>query len=274
MTPALILGGYSPKRAIMMEQPTLPKPEMEGVPDRAPALLTAVGVRSGYGQLEILHGLDLTVWSGEIVTLIGSNGAGKTTTLNTLCGVVPLRAGTLTFAGQSIAGYSPDALVRLGISQVPEGRKLFGELTVLENLQLGAFTRRDRPEIRQDLDKMFALFPRLAERRAQRAGSMSGGEQQMCAIARGLMARPKLLLLDEPSLGLAPLLVEQIFEIIQTVNKEGMTILLVEQNANMALAIADRGYVLANGSIVLTGTGAKLLGNDEVRRSYLGDMGH
>jgi branched-chain amino acid transport system ATP-binding protein len=234
-------------------------------------LLELRGTRSGYGNLEILKGIDLKIRSGEIVTLIGANGAGKTTTLNTICGAVKSTAGQIVFGGEEIQNHPTDALVGRGLAQVPEGRKLFSEMTVLENLELGAYLRDDAVAIRQDIERMFGLFPRLRERQTQRAGTLSGGEQQMCAIARGLMSRPRLLLLDEPSLGLAPLLVEQIFEIVQEINREGTSVFLVEQNARMALSVADRGYVMVTGEIVLEGSGADLLANDEVRKMYLGE---
>jgi branched-chain amino acid transport system ATP-binding protein len=211
------------------------------------------------------------VAAGEIVTLIGANGAGKTTTLNTICAALRTRAGSIILDGEEITDYPTDALVRRGLVQVPEGRKLFSEMTVQENLELGAYLRSDRAEIRADMEKMFGLFPRLRERRTQRAGSLSGGEQQMCAIARGLMSRPRLLLLDEPSLGLAPLLVEQIFDIVREINAEGVTVFLVEQNAHMALSVAHHGYVMVTGEITLAGRGRDLLANDDVRKMYLGE---
>lgn len=234
-------------------------------------LLELKGVRSGYGQLEILKGIDLKVVPGEIVTLIGANGAGKTTTLNTICAAVRATSGSIVLAGEDVTDYPTDALVRRGLVQVPEGRKLFSEMTVQENLELGAYLRDDRAEIRADMEKMYTLFPRLRERRTQRAGSLSGGEQQMCAIARGLMSRPRLLLLDEPSLGLAPLLVQQIFDIVREINAEGVTVFLVEQNAHMALSVAHHGYVMVTGEITLKGTGKELLANDDVRKMYLGE---
>jgi branched-chain amino acid transport system ATP-binding protein len=243
--------------------------EKETAPRRS--LLELSGVRSGYGQLEILKGIDLKVAAGEIVTLIGANGAGKTTTLNTICAALRTRAGSIILDGEEITDYPTDALVRRGLVQVPEGRKLFSEMTVQENLELGAYLRSDRAEIRADMEKMFGLFPRLRERRTQRAGSLSGGEQQMCAIARGLMSRPRLLLLDEPSLGLAPLLVEQIFDIVREINAEGVTVFLVEQNAHMALSVAHHGYVMVTGEITLAGRGRDLLANDDVRKMYLGE---
>lgn len=237
-----------------------------------PELLAVENVNAGYGNLQILKNVSFNVGSGEIVTLIGSNGAGKTTVLNTVCGIVRARAGSIRFADTNITAVPTPQIAALGIAHVPEGRKLFTDMTVLENLEMGAFLRRDRPEIKSDIEKMYGLFPRLKERRTTRAGSLSGGEQQMCAIARGLMARPRILLLDEPSLGLSPKLVGQIFDIIRDINQQGVTVLLVEQNAHMALSIAHRGYVLATGEVTLTGTGRELLGNDMVKKSYLGEM--
>jgi branched-chain amino acid transport system ATP-binding protein len=206
-----------------------------------------------------------------VVTLIGSNGAGKTTTLRTIMGLLVPRAGQITLEGQRIEGLATDRIVRLGIAQSPEGRRIFPRMSVLENLEMGAFARRDREQIPADLEHVFRLFPRLQERLRQRAGTLSGGEQQMLAMGRALMARPKVLLLDEPSMGLAPLLVETIFSIIRTINAEGTTILLVEQNARMALQVAHRGYVLQSGEIVLHDTAAALLRSDVVRKSYLGE---
>jgi branched-chain amino acid transport system ATP-binding protein len=213
----------------------------------------------------------LTVERGEVVTLIGSNGAGKTTTLRTIMGLLVPRAGQITLEGQRIEGLATDRIVRLGIAQSPEGRRIFPRMSVLENLEMGAFARRDREQIPADLEHVFRLFPRLKERLRQRAGTLSGGEQQMLAMGRALMARPKVLLLDEPSMGLAPLLVETIFSIIRTINAEGTTILLVEQNARMALQVAHRGYILQSGEIVLHDTAAALLRSDVVRKSYLGE---
>jgi branched-chain amino acid transport system ATP-binding protein len=234
-------------------------------------LLQIKSLRSGYGQFEILKGIDLTIEQGEIVTLIGANGAGKTTTLNTVCNVVPTRGGQIIFDGEEVTGLPTDALVTRGIVQVPEGRKLFGHMTVLENLEMGAYLRQNARKVKQDIQRMYELFPRLEERKTQKAGLLSGGEQQMCAIARGLMARPRLLLLDEPSLGLAPLLVQQIFDIINEINESGTTVFLVEQNAHMALGVANRGYVIATGEIMLSGTGSALLEDEEVRKTYLGE---
>jgi len=218
-----------------------------------------------------LRGISLTVERGEVVTLIGSNGAGKTTTLRTIMGLLVPRAGQITLEGQRIEGLATDRIVRLGIAQSPEGRRIFPRMSVLENLDMGAFARRDWEQIPSDLEHVFQLFPRLKERLRQRAGTLSGGEQQMLAMGRALMAHPKVLLLDEPSMGLAPLLVETIFSIIRTINAEGTTILLVEQNARMALQVAHRGYVLQSGEIVLHDTASALLRSDVVRKSYLGE---
>lgn len=237
------------------------------------ALLNLESINTFYGNIQALHDLILAVEEGEIVTLIGANGAGKTTALMTLCGIVPPRSGRVLFDGKEITTLAPDRIVALGISQVPEGRRIFPQLTVQENLDMGAFLRKDKGGIKSDLEEVFSLFPRLAERKNQPGGTLSGGEQQMLAISRALMARPRLLLLDEPSLGLAPIIVQQIFEIIVRINKEnGTTIFLVEQNANMALRIAHTGYVLQNGKIRLKDTGENLLSNDEVRRAYLGGV--
>jgi len=223
-----------------------------------------------YGEIHALKGVTLGVGKGEIVALLGNNGAGKTTTLKTLSGLLPARSGSVRLEGETLLGVPPHAIVLRGIAHVPEGRRIFNRLTVLENLEMGAYTRADAG-IGQDLERVFVLFPRLKERRAQVAGTLSGGEQQMLAIARALMAAPRILLLDEPSMGLAPVLVEQIFETIRDINREGTTILLVEQNAAMALSIAHRGYVLETGTIVLSGTAADLQENPEVRRAYLGE---
>ena len=227
-------------------------------------------LEAGYGQTSCLKGVSLEVHEREIVALLGANGAGKTTTLLTISGLVSVHAGTIAFQGESILGSTPERVVGLGISHVPEGRRILPRLTVLENLELGAYLRRDDAAIKRDLDRAFALFPLLAQRQRQLAGTLSGGEQQMLAIARGLMARPKLLLLDEPSLGLAPKLVVTIFETIKRINQEGVTLLLVEQNAFLALQIAHRGYVLETGRIVLTDTAAALAANPQVKAAYLG----
>ncbi|HEY4073298.1 MAG TPA: ABC transporter ATP-binding protein [Herbaspirillum sp.] len=226
-------------------------------------------VHCHYGAIEALHGISLEVRQGEIVTLIGCNGAGKTTTLMTLCGQPRLSSGRILFEGQDVSRLQTHEIVRLGMAVSPEGRRMFPDLTVLENLKMGAFFA-DRAEIESSVAHVFHLFPRLKERAAQRAGTMSGGEQQMLAIGRALMSKPRLLLLDEPTLGLAPLIIAQIFKIIRRIRDEGVTVLLVEQNANKALGVADRGYVMENGRIVLSGTGADLLADSGVRKAYLG----
>jgi branched-chain amino acid transport system ATP-binding protein len=234
-------------------------------------LLELNDVHAYYGNIRALKGVSLTVGRGEIVTLIGSNGAGKTTTLRTVLGTVrPLR-GTVTFAGQRIDKVATHRIARLGIAQSPEGRRIFAPMTVLENLELGAFARTDREAIPQDLERVLALFPRLRDRLGQKGGTLSGGEQQMLAIGRALMAHPEMLLLDEPSMGLSPILVETIFEIIRDINRLGTTILLVEQNARMALRVAHRGYVIQTGRIVLQDAALALLRSDVVRKAYLGE---
>ena len=223
-----------------------------------------------YGAIHALKGISLEVDEGEIVTLIGANGAGKSTTLRTISGLLKPKTGAIDFQGQDIAGVPAHEIVKRGISQVPEGRRIFAEMTVMENLDLGAFTRKDKDGIAADLRHVFELFPRLEERRDQVAGTLSGGEQQMLAMGRALMSRPKLLLLDEPSMGLAPLLIREIFNIIADINKSGTTVLLVEQNANMALSIASRAYVLETGRITLSGPAAELAASEEVKKAYLG----
>jgi branched-chain amino acid transport system ATP-binding protein len=222
-----------------------------------------------YGNIHAIKGISLAVEQGEIVTLIGSNGAGKSTTLRTISGLIPARNGEIKLNGQLLNGVPPHQIATMGVAQSPEGRRVFPRMTVLENLEMGAFARGSVEK--SDLDRVFDLFPRLKERIDQKAGTMSGGEQQMLAIGRALMAHPTLLLLDEPSMGLAPILIEKIFEVVQEINKQGTTVLLVEQNALMALAIADRGYVLQTGEIVLADTGAALLKNEQVRKAYLGE---
>lgn len=234
------------------------------------ALLEVHDVHSYYGYIHALKGITFDVEVGEIVTLIGSNGAGKSTTLRTICGLMHPRQGEVNFDGQKISHTRPNLLVSRGIAMVPEGRGVFAKLTVSENLDLGAYYRSDGGEIKADKERMYTLFPRLGERRNQLAGTMSGGEQQMLAMARALMTRPRLLLLDEPSMGLAPVLVDSVFDTIQKINENGTTILLVEQNAHMALQIADRGYVLQSGEIVLADTAENLQTNPEVQRTYLG----
>jgi branched-chain amino acid transport system ATP-binding protein len=227
-------------------------------------------VRAAYGRIEALQGISLEVRRGEIVCMLGGNGAGKSTTLRTISGLMHPRSGRIVLEGHDVTTVPAHRLVRLGIGQAPEGRRIFGRLTVLENLQMGAYTRTDKAEISADFDRVFSLFPRLEERRSQAAGTLSGGEQQMLAIGRALMGRPKLLLLDEPSMGLAPVLVEQIFAIIKDINSQGTTILLVEQNAQMALQVASRGYILQTGKIVLADSSAALAANEQVKKAYLG----
>jgi branched-chain amino acid transport system ATP-binding protein len=223
-----------------------------------------------YGHVQALEHVSLEVRAGEVVTLIGANGAGKSTALRSISRIVPIHRGTIAFESRDISGARPSEVVRLGIAQVPEGRRVLARQSVLDNLMLGAYTRTDAAEIRADVDRQFARFPRLAERRHQLAGTLSGGEQQMLAIARALMSRPRLLLLDEPSLGLAPLIVRGIFEIIRDLHEAGVTILLVEQNARLALQIADRAYVLEAGRLTIAGPSAELLSDERVRRAYLG----
>jgi branched-chain amino acid transport system ATP-binding protein len=228
-------------------------------------------IQTFYGNVQVLKDLSIEVSEGEIITLIGANGAGKTTTLMSISGIVPPRAGDILFDGNPIQNLSPDDIVAAGISLVPEGRRIFPRLTVMENLDMGAFLRRDKADIRKDINHIFELFPILAERRYQQGGTLSGGEQQMLAISRALMARPRLLLLDEPSLGLGPIFVKLIFDIIRKINTESRTtIFLVEQNAHMALKIAHRGYVMENGRITLEGSADSLLHNEDVKKAYLG----
>lgn len=234
-------------------------------------MLELIDVHTYYGNIQALKGISLSVKPGEVVSLIGSNGAGKTTTLRTIQGLLRPRQGKVLFEGRDLHSVSTEEIVRLGIAQSPEGRMIFPRMTVLENLEMGAFQRQDKLGIKSDMEHVFELFPRLKERIAQRGGTLSGGEQQMLAIGRALMARPRLLLLDEPSMGLAPMLVSQIFSIIEEISGEGMTILLVEQNARMALTVADRGYVLQTGEIVLTGSAKELQTNETVRKAYLGE---
>jgi branched-chain amino acid transport system ATP-binding protein len=228
-------------------------------------------VHTYYGAIHALKGISLKVHEGEVVTLIGANGAGKSTTLRSINGVTHPREGSIRFQNTNITNAPPHAIVKMGIAQSPEGRRLFPRMSVLENLEMGAFQRTDRANFPEDLDRVFDLFPRLAERKQQKAGTMSGGEQQMVAMGRALMARPKLLLLDEPSMGLAPIFVERIFEIVRTINAQGTPILLVEQNALMALDAANRGYVLETGVIALEGPAAELRANERVRKAYLGE---
>jgi branched-chain amino acid transport system ATP-binding protein len=234
-------------------------------------MLEAKNIKTYYGNIQALKGVSIEISEGEIITLIGANGAGKTTILMSISGIVPPRSGEILFWGEPIQDLSPNKIVALGISQVPEGRRIFPYLTVTENLDMGAFLRNDTTEIKKDIAYIFDLFPILAQRRNQTGGTLSGGEQQMLAVARALMARPRLLLLDEPSLGLAPLVVKQIFEIIKKINTENKTtIFLVEQNANLALKVAHRGYVMENGLITLADTSQNLLANEKVKKAYLG----
>jgi len=234
-------------------------------------VLKVSDLRTCYGKIEALKGISVEVHEGEIVTLIGANGAGKSTTLKTISGQLHPTSGTIEFVGEQIAGMPAHKVASKGIVQVPEGRRIFSRMTVLENLEMGAYLRNEKDQISADLDHVFELFPRLKERIAQKGGTLSGGEQQMLAMGRGLMAKPRLMMLDEPSMGLAPVVVETIFEIIEKLNNDGITILLVEQNANLALSIANRGYVLETGEIKLTGTGKDLLANEDVRKAYLGE---
>jgi branched-chain amino acid transport system ATP-binding protein len=233
-------------------------------------LLEVEDIHTFYGNIEALKGVSLTVEEGEIVTLIGSNGAGKSTTLRSISGLNAPRSGSILFRGREVARMAPQEIVRLGVSQSPEGRHCFPRMTVRENLDLGAYLRSDRAGITQDMDRVFELFPRLKERERQKAGTMSGGEQQMLAIGRALMAKPRLLLLDEPSMGIAPILVDRIYETIQEINRQGMTILLVEQNANHALGVSKRAYVLETGKVVLSDQSDSLRENPDVQKAYLG----
>jgi len=235
------------------------------------SMLEVTDVHTYYGNIHALSGISISVEKGEIVTLIGGNGAGKTTTLRTIVGLLKPRQGRIVLDGEELVQYKAHEIVNKGVAMVPEGRGIFARLTVTENLDMGAYSRKDRAGIQQDLDRVYAIFPRLKERRNQVGGTLSGGEQQMLAIGRALMAHPRLMLLDEPSMGLAPLLVESIFETIRAINKEGTTVLLVEQNALMALSIADRGYVVQTGRIVLQDSAEKLRKNEIVRKAYLGE---
>jgi branched-chain amino acid transport system ATP-binding protein len=235
------------------------------------SLLEVDGLKISYGGINAVKGVDLEVRAGEMVALIGANGAGKTSTLKAICGVLPPNAGKVRYGGEDVTGTPSYSLVEQGLALVPEGRGVFGRLTVEENLQMGAYTRREAAAVRRDLDRVFGLFPRLKERRRQTGGTLSGGEQQMLAIGRALMSAPKLLLLDEPSMGLAPLMVQRIFETIRQIAAEGVTVLLVEQNAKLALEVSARGYVMESGLITLTDGAAALLANPQVRQAYLGE---
>jgi branched-chain amino acid transport system ATP-binding protein len=235
------------------------------------SLLSLTALEVSYGGIRAVKGIDLTVEQGELVCLIGANGAGKTTTLKAVTGLVPSAAGKITYDGEDLVGQRPHAIARMGLALVPEGRGVFPQLTIEENLAMGAYSRDDKPAIATDAERVFGLFPRLKERRKQTAGTLSGGEQQMLAIGRALMSRPKLLLLDEPSMGLAPLMVEKIFEVVRLIASEGVTMLLVEQNARLALEVSRRGYVLESGVVTLSGPSAELLHNPRVREAYLGE---
>jgi branched-chain amino acid transport system ATP-binding protein len=239
--------------------------------DNATVLLKVSGVLVGYGGIQAVKGVSLEVREGELVSLIGSNGAGKTTTMKAITGLLPLGGGHIELAGKTIDGQGPWALVQQGLAMVPEGRGVFTRMTIVENLQMGAYIRNDNAAIAEDIERVFATFPRLKERRDQLAGTMSGGEQQMLAMGRALMSRPKVLLLDEPSMGLSPIMVDKIFEVIQEVSAQGVTILLVEQNASRALQIADRGYVMESGLITLSGDAHEMLHDPKVREAYLGE---
>lgn len=234
-------------------------------------MLALTDIRCGYGNIEVIKGISLKVEKNQIVAVIGANGAGKTTTLKTIAGLVRVRSGKILFEGKDITNIKPYQVVHLGISQIPEGRQVFPELTVLENLEMGGYSVSSKHVVKERIEEQFARFPRLKERQKQMAGTLSGGEQQMLAIARALISKPKMLLLDEPSMGLSPLFVEEVFEIIKKLREQGMTILLVEQNAGMALEIADYAYALETGSIVLEGTGTEMMVNEEVRKAYLAE---
>ncbi len=237
----------------------------------ADTLLKVKGLQVAYGGIQAVKGVDMEVRDGELVSLIGSNGAGKTTTMKAITGTQAVQAGDIEYLGRSIQGQGPWDLVRQGLAMVPEGRGVFTRMTITENLQMGAFIRTDNAGIADDIEKMFSLFPRLRERKDQLAGTMSGGEQQMLAMARALMSRPRVLLLDEPSMGLSPIMVDKIFEVVRDVHGQGMTVLLVEQNASRALAMADRGYVMDSGLITMSGPGQQLLDDPKVRAAYLGE---
>jgi branched-chain amino acid transport system ATP-binding protein len=235
-------------------------------------MLKVNGIEVYYGNIHALKGVSLEINEGEIVTLIGANGAGKSTLLKTLSGLLKPKSGTIEYLGNSISGKAPQSIVKAGISHVPEGRRVFANMSVEENLELGAYIRNDKKAIREDIQRVYELFPRLLERRKQLSGTLSGGEQQMLAMGRAIMAKPKLLLLDEPSMGLAPLMVKTIFQIIEQINQDGTTVLLVEQNANMALSVADRAYVIETGRIDISGTAAELQASEEIKKAYLGGL--
>lgn len=243
---------------------------MSAAPTTTP-LLQLSGLQVAYGGIRAVRGIDLTVGQGELVCLIGANGAGKSTTLRAICGLVPVAGGTVRYDGQDVTGMPSFQLVRRGLVMVPEGRGIFGQLTIEENLSMGGYASRDLAQVRRDIERVFTLFPRLAERRKQSAGTLSGGEQQMLAMGRAMVARPRLLLLDEPSMGLAPLMVEKVFEVVRTIASEGVTILLIEQNAKLALETSHRGYVMESGELTLHGPAAQLLDDPKVRAAYLGE---
>ena len=234
-------------------------------------LLKVTGLKVAYGGIQAVKGIDFEVHEGEVVSLIGSNGAGKTTTMKAITGILPVNDGDIEYMGRSIRGQGPWDLVKQGLAMVPEGRGVFARMTIVENLQMGAYIRNDKPQILSDIERVFTIFPRLKERRDQLAGTLSGGEQQMLAMGRGLMSRPKVLLLDEPSMGLSPLLVDKIFEIVREIYEQGVTILLVEQNASRALGIANRGYVMESGLVTMSGDAKELLSDPKVRAAYLGE---
>ncbi len=234
-------------------------------------LLKVTGLKVSYGGIQAVKGVDFEVHEGELVSLIGSNGAGKTTTMKAITGTLPINAGDIEYLGKSIRGQGPWDLVKQGLAMVPEGRGVFTRMTIIENLQMGAYIRNDKDGIAEDMEKMFTIFPRLRERKDQLAGTMSGGEQQMLAMGRALMSRPKVLLLDEPSMGLSPIMVDKIFEVVRDVYAQGVTVLLVEQNASRALAIANRGYVMESGIVTMTGDAAQMLNDPRVRAAYLGE---
>ena len=249
---------------------------MAALPSPAPnatneAMLVANGLKVSYGGIQAVKGIDLEIRRGELVTLIGANGAGKTTTLKAITGLLPWAGGEVTYLGQSLAGKPTYQLLRDGLAMVPEGRGVFARMSIVENLRMGAYVRSDEADIKGDIERMFAIFPRLKERAHQVAGTLSGGEQQMLAMARALMSRPRLLLLDEPSMGLSPLMVEKIFEVVRDISKEGMTILLVEQNARLALQAADRAYVMESGLVTMSGDASTMLNDPKVRAAYLGE---
>jgi branched-chain amino acid transport system ATP-binding protein len=254
----------------MSTTPEAPAPTAPGGGSGKTPVLHVDDIHTFYGAIEALKGISLEVFEGEIVTLIGSNGAGKTTTLRSVSGIVPPRSGSIYYQGEDITGIAGHTVAGMGIAHSPEGRRIFPRMTVLENLEMGAFTRKDGAAIRGDIDRVYEMFPRLQERAKQKAGTMSGGEQQMLAMGRALMAQPSLLLLDEPSLGLAPVIVDKIYEIIREINQQGVTILLVEQNANYALDVSTRGYVLETGTVALTDKSAALRNDERVKAAYLG----